>query len=412
VLVLPGIAGSIAGPLSLLAWLILVLWSYPFALVFARMSVASPKAGGVAEFVQQAFGVVWGRRATIFLLLTLVIANPLLGLAAGRYLAAVVAPGATNREILAIGFGIILATVVTNTLGLRIGARIQGLLLSALIVFLLVAIASAIPTSHVAALTPVAPHGWAALGPALLVCFFGFIGWENAAPVAEEVEEPEKTFPRAIALAVTAVGLLYLLMAFTIVVHLSRTSDRAEGITAFSNLLRSGFGENGATVGAALAFVLMTLTANAWTLGTSRVVYAAGRAGLLPPGLGRVDSHGTPRAAVLFLAPAYGVIVAGLIVVNRDESTLVTLTSASFLVIFLGAVLAGERILDNRMRIFSRAVAIVTLVLLPFFGTSLPWAFLIAAVAAVLEGISHRSTRRAELRRATGPLPVDELELG
>lgn len=198
VLILPGIAVTIAGPASLVAWVILVAWSYPFALVFARMSVELPSAGGIADFVQAAFGRIWGRRTALFLLLTLVIANPLLGLAAGRYLAAVVAPGADNRSVLLIGFLVILAAIGTNVLGVRLGSRLQGTLLVALVTFLIVVIAVALPHGDSARLTPVAPDGWTTLDPALLVCFFGFIGWENAAPVAEEVVDPRRTFPKAI----------------------------------------------------------------------------------------------------------------------------------------------------------------------------------------------------------------------
>ncbi|PID53846.1 MAG: hypothetical protein CSA58_04325 [Micrococcales bacterium] len=100
ILVLPGVAAAVAGPVSLVAWLLLVVWSYPFALVFARLSVRAPSAGGIADFVGSAFGRAWGRRTSIFLLLTLIIANPLLGLASGRSLMAVVAPDAQNRTVL------------------------------------------------------------------------------------------------------------------------------------------------------------------------------------------------------------------------------------------------------------------------------------------------------------------------
>lgn len=393
ILVLPGLAGTVAGPLSLVAWLVLVLWSYPFALVFARLSVALPKAGGVAEFVQEAFGTMWSRRVSIFLLLTLIIANPLLGLASGRYLAEIIAPDASNCSVLVLGFIVILATVIINLFGLRASARLQGATLIVLVAFLLLTIALALPSTNFESVEPFAPQGWAALGPAILLCFFGFIGWENAAPVAEEVSEPERTFPRAIAAAVVIVGVLYLLMASVIVLNQPATGESVEGLTAFSGLLQQSFGPGGTTFGQLVAFLLMALTANAWCLGTSRVVFSAARSGLLPKRLEVVDSRGTPRGAVIFLGFAYGLTVLALFVLDLDESTVVTITSASFLIIFLSAVFAGLRILEGRMRVLAGVVIVVTIVLLPFFWESLPWALVLATVSVVLELIARRRLR-------------------
>src|SRR5690242_20000779 len=48
VLILPGHAAHSAGPLSLVAWALLVAYSYPFALVFARLSVRHPTSQGIS----------------------------------------------------------------------------------------------------------------------------------------------------------------------------------------------------------------------------------------------------------------------------------------------------------------------------------------------------------------------------
>jgi amino acid efflux transporter len=229
------------------------------------------------------------------------------------------------------------------------------------------------------------------LGPALLVCFFGFIGWENAAPVAEEVVNPRRTFPKAIAAAVIIVGVLYLVMALTVLLSLPKGASRAEGITAFSTVLANSVGSGAATAGKLVAFALLALTTNAWCLGTSRVVYSIARKGLLPARIATVDHRGTPRAAVLTLVVGYGASVGVLAILNLNESALITATSAAFLIIFLTAVLAGTRILtQRRLRMLSWTVAVVTVILLPFFGPSLPWAALIAVAAVVLERVSRR----------------------
>lgn len=57
VLVLPGLAAQIAGPASLIAWLLLSLVSYPLAYTFASLSARKPESGGVYSFTRESFGV-------------------------------------------------------------------------------------------------------------------------------------------------------------------------------------------------------------------------------------------------------------------------------------------------------------------------------------------------------------------
>src|SRR5260370_26268361 len=162
------------------------------------------------------------------------------------------------------------------------------------------------PQWQAARLRPFAPLCWTALCPALIICFFGFIGWENAAPVAEEVVNPHRTFPRAILRGVATVGFLYLSMALTVVLVLPRDTTDSQQITAFSTLLRIASGHALSQVGDMVAGVRLLLSMNAWVLGTSRVVYSQARTGLLPRRLARVSGRvSAPRAALLALLAGY-----------------------------------------------------------------------------------------------------------
>ena len=57
VLVLPSLAAQIAGPASLIAWLLLSLVSYPLAYTFASLSARKPESGGVYSFTRESFGI-------------------------------------------------------------------------------------------------------------------------------------------------------------------------------------------------------------------------------------------------------------------------------------------------------------------------------------------------------------------
>ena len=45
----------------------------------------------------------------------------------------------------------------------------------------------------------------------LLICMWNYMGWDNASTIAAEVERPQRTYPRAMILAVVVVSLTYVL---------------------------------------------------------------------------------------------------------------------------------------------------------------------------------------------------------
>ncbi|OJH36816.1 hypothetical protein BON30_30380 [Cystobacter ferrugineus] len=399
ILIIPGHAAEIAGPASLLAWLALIVYSYPFALIFARLSVRHPDSRGIASFVEHAFGPYWGKVIALFLLFTLLIANPVLGIAGARYLSKLVAIPEGSMLLLA-GYLIMSGSILFNLLGLKVSTRVQGVVLGTLIAFLVLVVSMALPQGDPGNLTPVAPNGWLAIGSALIVCFFGFIGWENAAPVAEEVIAPERTFPRAIFWAVLLVGLLYFAMALTVVLVIPPEVQYSDRVTVFSTVLGIISGHEVARVGNAVALVLLLLTTNAWVLGTSRVVYALSRDGILPASLSRVSARtGAPYAALLFLLLGYGIVVAAVAWAGKDEAALITASSAAFMLIFLATFVSALRLLrGNGIRRCIWLVIAVTIVILPFFRESLLFAALVLGLAFSLVHFFPR-------KRLRGPRP-------
>ncbi|MGH4034102.1 APC family permease [Actinomycetota bacterium Odt1-20B] len=395
VLLIPALAWRVAGPLSLLAWGVLILYSFPFALIFAKLSMLHPTSKGVSRFVEAAFGPRAGRTAAVFLLITLLAGNPVLGLAAGRYLLAAVDPAASNRTALLTGAAVIVCCVMLNLLGIKVSTRVQMTVLAIVVVLLAVVICLALPKGDYTRLAPFAPHGWGSLGSALLICFFGFIGWENAAPVAEEVRDPERTFPRGILCAVSCVGLLYFAMAFAVAVALPDTGAGPSDLTAFVRLLHVATGAGLESGGYLLAGMLLLLTTNAWCLGTSRVVFALARDGILPTGLCRLSSRRpVPVRAVLALLPGYAVPVVVLLVADAGEATLIKASSATYVLIFLMAFVSAARLLPRGpIAYLNLTVVAATLAMLPFFGFSVVIAFAMLLVSVIAERwLRHRVT--------------------
>ena len=131
------------------------------------------------------------------------------------------------------------------------------------------------------------------LSAAALV-FFAFAGYARIATLGEDVREPTRTIPRAIVLALVAVGALYVLIAVAFRV------TRSESLRGTSELpLRDLAGSVGG--GTAIVGVLAPVAAFgalvALTAGIGRTAMAMARHGDLPRALGRLDKAGVPSVA-------------------------------------------------------------------------------------------------------------------
>lgn len=392
VLIIPGHAAAAAGPLSLLAWLMLIAYSYPFALIFARLSILYPTSKGIPQFIEIAIGERFARWVHAFLLLTLLVANPVLGLAGARYLLNIVDVNPSNLQIVGVGSLLVFGSILFNLLGIRVSTRVQAVTLSILIFFLLVVIILSMPHATSESMDPIAPNGWLSLGTALIICFYGFVGWENAAPVAEEVIEPAKTYPKAIFWAVVGVGALYFAMALAVVLVLPGRAPGGMQITAFATLLQVATGREVSQIGNVVALVLLILAMNAWVLGTSRVIYSSARDGLLPASLVKISPGArVPYGALMFLIPGYGVPVGLLALSGADETMLITASSAAFLLIFLMTFVAARKLLVGKaIRMCNIVVIVVTVCVIPFFGTSLLFAIVLMVISFALVTLPRR----------------------
>src|SRR5947209_7323109 len=60
IFVIPGLAARIAGPASIVSWMLLSLASYPFAYTFAKLSAKRPESGGIYAFARDGIGLSAG----------------------------------------------------------------------------------------------------------------------------------------------------------------------------------------------------------------------------------------------------------------------------------------------------------------------------------------------------------------
>ncbi|WP_285627424.1 amino acid permease [Kineosporia sp. NBRC 101677] len=385
VMVLPALAAGAAGPASLVAWILMLLFSVPIASTFAALGARHPDSGGVATFVTRAFGPRWAVPVGWWFFAAVPVGVLSGALVGGEYLAASLGGGPAVARSIAIA---ILATAfATNYAGLRLSGRVQLLLVVALAVLLLLTVVVAAPAGRSAHFTPFAPHGWAAVGTAAAVLFFAFSGWEAASHLSAEFRDPRRQLPLATGLTLALVSVLYLSLAVLTIAVLGNTA--ATTSVPLSLLLEVAFGPAGHTIAAGAAVVLSFVAVNTYLAGGARLGAALGRDGGMPRALAKGGGVGdVPRrslsAQLLFCLIA--VLVTTVMKIELD--TLMRTTSACLAAVSCAGMAAALRLLPSRTLTWYGALAGITFtaVVLLFCGVLLLIPIVLGACALLWPG--------------------------
>src|SRR5213079_1637290 len=134
IFVIPGLAARIAGPASIISWILLSLASYPFAYTFAKLSARNPESGGIYAFAREGLG----RGATV---------------AAAWYLTFVLP---LNRsDVFLVAAAILIGAFGVNYLGIRFTGRVQVATVGAILAALAIAVVASAPKISPANFTPI-----------------------------------------------------------------------------------------------------------------------------------------------------------------------------------------------------------------------------------------------------------------
>src|SRR5947209_16669132 len=164
IFVIPGLAARIAGPASIISWILLSLASYPFAYTFAKLSARNPESGGIYAFARDGIGLRAGA-ATAWLFLAWAVLGALAATVAAASYLAFVFP--LNRlGIYLAAAGILILAFVVNYVGIRFTGRVQLATVAAILVALVIAVVASAPRVRPANYTPFLPSGLGSIGTA------------------------------------------------------------------------------------------------------------------------------------------------------------------------------------------------------------------------------------------------------
>ena len=340
IFILPVLIAERLGTASVWAYLLCGMLMIFIMLCFVEAGTKITRTGGAYSYIEEAFGRYAGfLTANIFvfgaaLMATAAVANGLISTLA--YFMPVFKLQWVRILVLAIMFG---GLAVTNVRGVSKAiflvkfttvAKLTPLVLISLFGWFFVRPAN---------LTLSYGNSFPDLGEMSLILIFAFVGAETALNVSGEIKDPARTIPKGIMLSISAVALLYILIQLTVqgILGGSITEFRDAPL---AEAARRMAGPAGASVVIAGALFSMFGNISGMVLNMPRVLFAASRDSVIPfPGLSGVHKrYLTPHIAVLTYA------ILGFLFASAGEfSQLAMLSSASYLLIYLGVVLSVIR---------------------------------------------------------------------
>ncbi|MGA7258108.1 MAG: APC family permease [Terracidiphilus sp.] len=281
------------------------VWSVPTALMIGELASAIPADGGFYVWVRRAMGPFWGYQESWLSLSASVFDMAIYPAFAVTYLTKFDPALTSDWRGYAWSLAIVALCCAWN-LG---GAPAVGegsiwmsvALMAPFVVMVGIGLWRGI-TAHPAVQWG-GPGSGAAMSTAILVAMWNYMGWDNASTVAEEVENPQRTYPRAMLASAGVVTATYVLPVLAaglagIAVGSFQTGDWTSAAAAMGGKWLGW----SVAVGGVITGVGMF---NALVMSYSRLPMAMAEDGMLPRALAARNRRGVPWVSVLLCGLAW-----------------------------------------------------------------------------------------------------------
>ena len=300
----------------LAVWIVGGLLSIAGGFVYAEMGAMIPKSGGMYVYIREAFGdlpaflyawvaywvILAGADAAVAVGFAEYFSVFFPGLSTSRVLFTLGPASITAGQLVAVSA--VLVLTATHYVGVKEGARVQGLFTSMIILALLWIAVGGLLVPAPAGVTPTPypaiPLTAAAFGTAMVAVFWTYYGWNEIVAAAGEVANPRRNLPIALLVGTGLITLLYVGVnaAFLKAMPPEEMARTAQPAAAAATRL---FGPSASYV-ISLAITAAALGClSAGIVPGPRIVYALSKDGLFPAAFSRVH----PR----FRTPAFALVV-------------------------------------------------------------------------------------------------------
>ncbi len=297
------------GVALLLLVLVPIFWSIPETLLVAELASMMPEEGGYYRWVRRAFGPFWAFQNGWWTWCYSLVDMAIYPVLFNQYLAYFF-PGLSQGATWLLSLAMIWGATLINLRGAARVGQVSVVAACLILATFLGITLTALPRMTHVPWAPFAHEGQTsvdALGVGLSVVLWNYLGWDNASTVGGEIKNADRTYPRALALALATVTAGYLLPVTTTLAATDWTTWREGGWASIAL-------SSGGAAGPVLAFAVSAAGVisaialfNALLMAYSRIPLAMAQDRLLPSALAQLDARGNPSRAILVSAVCYSI---------------------------------------------------------------------------------------------------------
>jgi len=321
--VVPSIAAN--GGVTIWLWIIsLVLFFWPQGIAVIELAHRYPGEGGVYLWAKEVFGDFHGFLSgwcywTNNMLYVPTIMLYFVGVSVFILGPSHAALADSKSFALVASLALLALLTLLNILGLGIGKWINNLgaigtfIAAAVLIGLGVVICSRFGTTITAADFKIPANPRFVLNSFGVICF-GLIGLELASVMGDEIRDPARTLPGAVAWGGLISGTLYVAVTLTLLIAVGKSVNVLQGVVQAVSAMAARVGVNWISVPFAVMLSLAIAgIGSAWIGGCARIPFVAGLDSYMPSWLGNIHPRfSTPYAALI----VQGIVSAVLVVLN------------------------------------------------------------------------------------------------
>jgi len=276
-----GEAGAIAGNLVWVSFILAGIAALLSGYSLAKLALAFPSRGGIIEYLVQEYGegVFSGSLGVLFYFAQL-IAIAAVAKSFGVYASKVI-PGADHMQNL-FAVAIVAIFILINLAGAAWVAKSENIIviikITVLTVFSISALFYVDPELLSAKEMPPIKNIFFATG----LTFFAYQGYSVITNTVEDMEDPQRNILRAIIIAITLVGILYVLTSIAVLGNLPLEKVIEAKEYALAEAAKPVFGEWGFKIMAVTALIATASAINATLYAATEISYTLAIKGELP----------------------------------------------------------------------------------------------------------------------------------
>jgi glutamate:GABA antiporter len=320
--VVPSIAAN--GGVTIWLWIIsLFLFFWPQGIAVIELAHRYPGEGGVYLWAKEVFGDFHGFLSGWCYWTNNMLYVPTVMLYFVGVSVYALGPGhqglADSRAFASTAsIALLVILTVLNILGLGVGKWINNLgaigtfIAAAVLIGLGVIVWSRFGTAITAADFRIPADPKFVLNSFGVICF-GLVGLELASVMGDEIQDPRRTLPGAVAWGGLVSGALYVGATLTLLIAVGKNVNVLQGIVQAVTHMAGRVGVGWISVPFALMLSLSIAgIGSAWMGGSARIPFVAGLDSYMPSWLGKVHPrYATPHAALIVQGIVSGVLVLG-----------------------------------------------------------------------------------------------------